>query len=87
MHKAEISPSHPSIIEEEERFVPSKGWAEMIRKVYEVIPILYPECGAEMKIIDSIEDHKVFEWKMETGSHLLSEIGGFWDNRKRVFPV
>lgn len=30
-----IPASQPPIIEEEERFVPSKGWAEMIRKVYE----------------------------------------------------
>ncbi len=31
MHKAGISPSHPLIIEEEDRHVPSKGWAEMIK--------------------------------------------------------
>jgi len=29
--KARDSPSYPRIIEEEERFVPSKGWAEMIK--------------------------------------------------------
>jgi hypothetical protein len=34
MSKVGVSPSHPPIIEEEERFVPSKGWAKMIRKVY-----------------------------------------------------
>jgi hypothetical protein len=28
----------------------------MIHKVYEVNPLLYPECGAEMKIIAFIED-------------------------------
>jgi hypothetical protein len=32
--------SHPPIIGEEERFVPSKGWAEMIRKAFEVDPLL-----------------------------------------------
>jgi len=42
MSKVGVSPSHPPIIEEEERFVPSKGWAEMIRKVYEVDPLLFP---------------------------------------------
>jgi len=41
--------------------VPSKGWAEMIRKVYEVNPLLYSECGAEMKIITFTEDHKVID--------------------------
>jgi len=28
--------------------VPSKGWAEMIRKVYEVDPLIYPSCGGRM---------------------------------------
>jgi len=29
-----VSPSHPPIIEEEERFMPSKGWAEIIRNFH-----------------------------------------------------
>ena len=33
INKAGVSPSYPLIIEEEKRGVPSKGWAEMIRKV------------------------------------------------------
>jgi len=33
IRKREVAPSYPPVIEEEERFVPSKGWAEMIRKV------------------------------------------------------
>jgi hypothetical protein len=49
------------IIEQEEPFVPSKGWAEMIRKVYEVDPLLCPSCGGQMKIISFIEDHKVID--------------------------
>ncbi len=36
--KAEVDPSHPPIIDEKETYVPSKGWAEMIRKVYEIDP-------------------------------------------------
>ena len=40
MRKAGVDPSHPLIIEEEDRHVPSKGWTEMIRKVYEVDPLL-----------------------------------------------
>ncbi len=46
---------------QEEHFAPSKGWAEMIHKIYEVNPLLCPECGAEMKIITFIEDHKVID--------------------------
>jgi hypothetical protein len=59
MRQKKALPPHPPIIEEEEQFVPPKGWAEMIRKVYEVNPLLCPECGAEMKIIAFIEDVKV----------------------------
>lgn len=33
----------------------------MVRKVYEVNPLLCPECGAEMKIIAFIEDYKVID--------------------------
>ena len=29
-------------------FVPSRGWAEMIRKVYETDPLLCPRCGGQM---------------------------------------
>ncbi len=61
MRKASVDPSHPLIIEEEDRHVPSKGWAGMIRKVYEVDPLLCPQCGAEMKVIAFIEDHKVID--------------------------
>jgi len=32
--KAGVAPSYPPIIEDETSFVPSRGWAEMIRKVY-----------------------------------------------------
>jgi hypothetical protein len=41
--------------------VPAKGWAEMIRKVYEVDPLLCPSCGGRMRIISFIEDHKVID--------------------------
>jgi len=61
MGKARIDPSHPPIIEEEERYLPSKGWAEMIKKVYEVDPLLCPRCGGEMRVIAFIEDHKVID--------------------------
>ena len=53
--------SHHPIIGEEPDHRPSKGWADIIRKVYEVDPLLYPTCGAKMKIISFIEDHKVID--------------------------
>jgi len=61
MRKAGADAFHMPIIEDTDRHVPSKGWAEMIRKVYEVDPLLCPQCGGEMKVISFIEDHKVID--------------------------
>ncbi len=61
MRKARADALHMPIIEDTDRHVPSKGWAEMIKKVYEVDPLLYPQCGGEMKVISFIEDHKVID--------------------------
>ena len=36
-----------------------RRWAEMIKRVYEVDPLLCPRCGAEMKIIAFIIDQEV----------------------------
>jgi len=47
------------MIEEELRPITSKGWAEMIRKVYEVDPMLCPQCGGQMKIIAFLTDYAV----------------------------
>ena len=61
MRKAGVDPSHPPIIDDEVSFGPSKGWAEMIRKVFEVNPLICPQCGGDMKVISFIEDHKVID--------------------------
>jgi transposase len=49
------------MVEEELRPVPSKGWAEMIRKVYEVDPMACPQCGGTMKIIAFLTDYAVVD--------------------------
>ncbi len=49
------------IIEHEESFVPSRGWANMIKKVFEVDPLLCPMCHGQMSIVSFIEDHKVID--------------------------
>ena len=49
------------MIEEELRPIPSKGWAEMIRKVYEVDPLVCPKCGAQMRIISFLTDYAVVD--------------------------
>ncbi len=41
--------------------MPSKGWAEMIRKVYEVDPLICPSCGGKMSIISFIEEPKIID--------------------------
>ena len=61
VRKAGTDPSHPPIIEDELNYVPSKGWAEMIRRVYEVDPLLCPSCGCRMKVISFIEDPKAID--------------------------
>ena len=61
MSKVGVSPSHPPIIEDETPFVPSRGWAEVIKKVYQIDPLICPQCGGRMRIISFIEDHKVID--------------------------
>jgi len=48
MRKAGAQPSHPPIMEVDPAYVPSKGWAEMIRKVYEIDSLICPKCGGTM---------------------------------------
>ena len=49
------------IVEEELRPIPAKGWAEMIRKVYEVDPLVCPQCGGKMRVIAFITDYAVVD--------------------------
>ena len=53
--------SSPPIIEDDQISVLSKGWAEMIRKVYEVDPMICPSCGGQMSIISFIEEPKTID--------------------------
>jgi hypothetical protein len=59
--KASLVPVALGMIEEELRPIPNKGWAEMIRKVYEVDPLFCPQCGATMKVIAFITDYAVVD--------------------------
>ena len=42
------------MIEEEPRPVPSKDWAEMIRKIYEVDPLVCPRYGSPAVLMVSM---------------------------------
>ena len=57
--KASLGPFALRIAEDELRPIPSKGWAEMIRRVYEVDPMVCPQCGGQMKVIAFLTDFSV----------------------------
>jgi len=61
MRKIGAQPSHFPLIEVDPTYVPSRGWAEMIRKVYEVDPLICPSCGGQMSIISFIEEPKTID--------------------------
>jgi len=52
-------------------FTPSRGWAEMIKKVYEIDPLICPKCGgtmpacawphADRRIVSFIEDYNIID--------------------------
>ena len=53
-HRGKVKEANPvplTLMEDEPGRLPSKGWAEMIRKVHEVEPLLCPHCGGRMKVI------------------------------------
>jgi len=58
------------------RRVASKKWQELIKKVWEVDPLLCPKCGAEMKIIALIDDTEVI-------SCILKHLG-LWSTFQQV---
>jgi transposase len=60
--------------EQEEKCIPSKGWAAlirkphrglrsaaMIRKVYEIDPMICPKCGGLMKVVAFITDYRAVD--------------------------
>jgi hypothetical protein len=61
VRKASLGSSPLRVVEEELRPIPSKGWAEMIHKVYEVDPMVCPQCGGTMKVIAFLTDYSVVD--------------------------
>ena len=53
--------AHKLLIIEEGWKIPKRGWAEMIRKVYEVDPLRCPQCGGTMKLIAFITDYQAVD--------------------------
>jgi len=61
VRKAGLAAIPLRIVEEELRRIPSKGWAEMIRKVYEVDPMVCPKCGGQMKVVVFLTEYAVVD--------------------------
>jgi hypothetical protein len=38
-----------------------RSWAQLIKRIYEVDPLVCPSCGSEMKVIAFITDHAVVD--------------------------
>jgi hypothetical protein len=38
-----------------------RGWAQLIKRIYEVDPLVCPTCGSEMKVIAFITEHDVVD--------------------------
>ena len=59
--KASLGPLAFRMVEDKLRRIPSKGWAEMIRKVFEVDPMVCPKCGGKMRVIAFLTDFSVVD--------------------------
>jgi len=65
-HRGKVRRGQPDkyqfiIAGEEYPRIPRRGWAEMIRKVYEVDPLLCPKCQGEMKVISFLTEYSVVD--------------------------
>jgi hypothetical protein len=61
VRKAEEEQPHLLIIQEACPRIPCRGWAEIRRKVYEIDPLLCPQCGGTMKVIAFLTDFSVVD--------------------------
>ena len=61
IRKASLTAFPLRIVEEELRRIPSKGWAAMIRKVYELDPMTCPKCGGQMKVVAFLTEYAVVD--------------------------
>ena len=61
VRKASLGPFPLRMVEQQLRPIPSLGWAGMIRKVYEVDPLVCPKCGGTMKVIAFLTDYVVVD--------------------------
>jgi hypothetical protein len=65
---------HPAL---KPRRIPSQSWRELIKKVWEVDPLLCPQCHHEMRIVSLINDAQIIERILR---HVGSGGGDQWVN-------
>ena len=51
----------PGLVEGVPPPLTSKGWAEMIHKVYEVDPMICARCGGRMKVVAFLAEYAVVD--------------------------
>jgi hypothetical protein len=61
IRKASLTAFPLLIVEDELRPIPSRGWAEMVRKVYEVDPMVCPHCGGTMRVVAFLTDYALVD--------------------------
>ena len=65
------------------RRIPSRSWRELIKKVWEVDPLLCPQCHHEMSIVSLINDAQIIERILRHIGMWVSEV---WNNGVRIAP-
>jgi len=59
--RSEASLESPSLLPQVRRKIPSRTWRELIKKAWDVDPMLCPKCGGQMRLISLIEDDPTIE--------------------------
>ena len=65
------------------RRIPSRSWRELIKKVWEVDPLLCPQCHHEMRIVSLINYAQIIERILRHVGMWASEL---WNNGVRIAP-
>ena len=65
----------------------NRTWAMLIKRVYEIDPMVCPHCGGEMKVISFIEppQRDVIE-KILHGHQSAAMVGGLWQSSSARAP-
>jgi len=76
---------HPAL---KPRRIPSQSWRELIKKVWEVDPLLCPQCHHEMRIVSLINDAQIIERILRhVGSRGVAQwVNEFCNHGVRISP-